>query len=492
MATRMNQKRTKANIKMASLNMRGRFHNGSDKWLHINQLLRDDRIAILALQETHLNKEQTDRINNMFQDTLHVIASADPDNYVSKGVALVINKRLLGVRDIDHFELCPGRALLISVPWHLQERINVLNIYAPNDPSCNAALWERIHDDIANLPQPDVILGNFNFIEDPLDRLPAHCDSPSTIDNWQSLKSHLSLADGWQVTFPGSPGYTFAQSVGQGGHQSRINCIYVQEDMLHFCKDWEIGPAPLHTDHQLISVRLSKQSMPFIGKGRWTLNPTLLRDTQVKNSLIKEAIKLRTSLDHCETMRTNQINPQTIFQAFKDNAVAILRNRAKKVIPMARLRIERLKEDQCQILNDTTIPDDARLLLSSELREKINTLRKTLHDSTRDCTHLKIRIESESPTSGLWAKSGKEKKARDAITELQTLDSPPDAPRYVNRSCDMAELARNYYENLQQKDLHPPDTRQDAINNVLSFVSVNLPEEEKEKLDQLISLEEIT
>jgi len=56
----------------------------------------------------------------------------------------------------------------------------------------------------------------------------------------------------------------------------------------------------------------------------------------------------------------------------------------------------------------------------------------------------------------------------------------------------MAELARNYYENLQQKDLHPPDTRQDAINNVLSFVSVNLPEEEKEKLDQLISLEEIT
>ena len=72
------------------------------------------------------------------------------------------------------------------------------------------------------------------------------------------------------------------------------------------------------------------------------------------------------------------------------------------------------------------------------------------------------------------------------------MDSPPDAPRYINRSCDMAELARNYYENLQQKDLHPPDTRQDAINNVLSFVSVNLPEEEKEKLDQLISLEEIT
>ena len=72
----------------------------------------------------------------------------------------------VGVQDIDHYELCPGRALLISIPWHLQERINVLNIYAPNDPICNAAFWERIHDNIINLPQPDVILGNFNFIED--------------------------------------------------------------------------------------------------------------------------------------------------------------------------------------------------------------------------------------------------------------------------------------------------------------------------------------
>ena len=103
-------------MKVASLNMRGRFHNGTDKWLHINQMMRDDKIAILALQETHLNQDQTDNINTMFQDTLHVIASADPENCMSKGVALVINKRLLGTRDVDHYELCPGRALLISLP----------------------------------------------------------------------------------------------------------------------------------------------------------------------------------------------------------------------------------------------------------------------------------------------------------------------------------------------------------------------------------------
>ena len=107
--------------------------------------------------------------------------------------------------------------------------------------------------------------------------------------------------------------------------------------MLCFSKEWEIEPPPIHTDHQLISVRLSKQSMPFIGKGQWTLNPTLLCDTQVKNGITKEAIKLCTSLDRCEIDRTEQDNSQTAFKSFKTKVIAILRNRAKRMILMARL-----------------------------------------------------------------------------------------------------------------------------------------------------------
>ena len=491
-ANRPTGKRTKANMKIASLNMRGRFYNGTDKWLHINQLVHDDKIAILTLQETHLTQEQTDNINTMFQDTLHVIASVDPENHAARGVTMVINKRLLGVRDIDHYELHPGRALLVSIPWHLQDRINILNVYAPNDPTCSAELWERIHEGIINLPQPDVILGDFNFVEDPLDRLPAHYDNAMTIDNWQSLKSHLHLTDGWRATFPGTLNYTFAQSARQGSHQSHIDRIYIQENMLQFSKEWEIGPPPIQTDHHMVSVRISKQSMPFIGKGRWTLNPALLRDKEIINSIAEEAAKLRASLDRHEKIRTDQDNPQKAFKSFKVKAVAILRNRAKKMIPTAKQKIEKLKDNLRQVLNDTTISDDDRLLMGSKLRERINTLRQSIHDSTRDRTHLKIRIESESPTSGLWAKSGKEKKARDVISELKALDSPPDNPRYISRSSDMADLARSYYDNLQQKDLSPPDARNEAIDHVLNKINVSLPEDEIARLDQKITFEEVS
>ena len=219
--------------------------------------------------------------------------------------------------------------------------------------------------------------------------------------------------------------------------------------------------------------------------------PHLYSPTEVISSIAEEAAQLRSSLDHYETHRTDQDNPQIAFKHFKDKAVAILRNRARKIVPMAKQRIEKLKENLRQVLNDTTIPDDDRLLLSCELRECINTVRQSIHDSTRDRSHLKIRIESESPTSGLWARSGKESKTRDVITELQTLDSPPDNPQYINRSRDMADLARNYYENLQQKDLSPPDARNEAIENILSKINISLPEDERERLDQKISLEEV-
>jgi len=282
----MAERRTKANLKIAFLNMRGRYHDSMDKWYHINQMMHDEKITILALQETHLDYDQAAGINEVFVDTLHVIASIDLDHCTSKGVALTFNKRILGIQDLSHHEIIPGRALLVSSPWYQQEKINILNIYAPNDPSKNVALWEEIHDKILNLPQPDIILGDFNFVKDPLDRLPAHFDNQNTVETWRALKSHLCLTDGWRSTFPKSLSYTFAQSAHQGGHQSRIDRIYVHEDMSPHCKDWDISPSPIPTDHQMISVRISKQNMPFIGKGRWTLNPSLLHDNVKSGSTL--------------------------------------------------------------------------------------------------------------------------------------------------------------------------------------------------------------
>lgn len=97
-----------------------------------------------------------------------------------------------------------------------EEKLNILNVYAPNDPSENQRFWETIHDNIINLPQPDVLLGDFNIVEDSIDRIPAHPDHTNAVNALRALKSHLNLQDGWRQTNPSDLTFTYAQSARQG------------------------------------------------------------------------------------------------------------------------------------------------------------------------------------------------------------------------------------------------------------------------------------
>lgn len=57
------KKNMRANIKLGTLNIQGRgattIYNSNHKWNKINRLMRTHRLSILAVQETHLDEDQT-------------------------------------------------------------------------------------------------------------------------------------------------------------------------------------------------------------------------------------------------------------------------------------------------------------------------------------------------------------------------------------------------------------------------------------------------
>ncbi|KAI6139205.1 Endonuclease/exonuclease/phosphatase, partial [Pisolithus tinctorius] len=327
--------------------------------------MRDDRIAILALQETHLSTTQADSLNNLFTDTLLMIASIDPNHPSTKGVTIALNKRLVKTNDVNIHEIVPGRAILLLMPWYQQEWLNLLNMYAPNDPSENQSFWETIHDSLLNLPQPDVLLGDFNIMEDSIDRLPAHPDYANAINSLRALKSHLNLQDGWRQTNPSDIAFTYTQSARQGGRASRIDCIYTLESVIPFCKEWSITPSAMHTDHEMVSVHLSKRSLPFIGKGCWTLNPTLLKDKSVQMQILKEAVKFSRELDaYNPPSRCHTPKVFVIFKSFKDMIICILCNCARSMMPALSKKIDDLQGQLHATLNDQALCDKAKLLMS--------------------------------------------------------------------------------------------------------------------------------
>ena len=92
--------RKRANIKITMLNMNG-AHTGSEsqtsfeKWSEINATMKKERIAILAIQETHLDEQSLNDVNRLFGKRLSIHNSPDATNPRSTaGVAFAINKDL--------------------------------------------------------------------------------------------------------------------------------------------------------------------------------------------------------------------------------------------------------------------------------------------------------------------------------------------------------------------------------------------------------------
>ncbi len=163
--------RTKSRLKLATLNMRGygraSANQISDKWLAINQIIRDGKIAVLALQEAHLTDERVEELNTLFEATMAVIALPDDQNPTgARGVAFTLNKRLVDTGTVTRFNLLPGRALAIQLNWTNGRRLTLLNVYAHNHMPDNAAFWLAMHELLTRqrAPKIDIMMGDLNML----------------------------------------------------------------------------------------------------------------------------------------------------------------------------------------------------------------------------------------------------------------------------------------------------------------------------------------
>ena len=210
---RLSTKNTKASLKIATLNIRGFRYTGAvrneSKWNHVNQVIRDKKISILMVQETHFTTERKNDIENLFGKRMKIYFSADPDNPTGKGgVAVVLNKHLINTQGAKVTEIVPGRAILVSVNWHKEEIINVLTVYAPNvterDGHENGSFWATLNAYFISNPRikVDILAGDFNVVEDAQDRVPARLDPPEATEALDILKQTLNLRDAWRDTFP--------------------------------------------------------------------------------------------------------------------------------------------------------------------------------------------------------------------------------------------------------------------------------------------------
>ncbi|KAF5345463.1 hypothetical protein D9758_013660 [Tetrapyrgos nigripes] len=176
-------KKTKASIKVASLNIRGYGPNENlddteNKWNYIKQFIRQKQIGV---QEAHMDEDRRCEVEEKFSRRLVRQSSADPDRPRGKGgVAIVLNKQLVDATVLEKKEIIPGRALLIRIRWDNSRQLKILVVYAPNvsrsNGTENAQFWNTLRKFFERNPtkKPNIMAGDINMVEaGMIDRLPA-------------------------------------------------------------------------------------------------------------------------------------------------------------------------------------------------------------------------------------------------------------------------------------------------------------------------------
>ncbi|KAJ8457104.1 hypothetical protein ONZ45_g18449 [Pleurotus djamor] len=443
-----------------------------------------------------MNEERAETLLSNFDRRMLVCASGDPERPSQRaGIAIILNRGLLEADEAPMKEIVPGRAASVEFKIHNNKKIRVLGVYAPNDPNDNARFWKKILDHYEENPggEPDVILGDFNMVEEAIDRFPAHTDKEATTAALDDLKFYLNMKDGWRNTYPTTRAFTFFQDRKRDDAEavmSRIDRIYMKNDTLEQARDWLIEPSGLkNTDHYRVSVYVSTADAPELGQGRWTIPPRVLKDKTFKTNAEKIIEKAHETL-RALGQRSSIENPQTIFHRCKKDILEGARSRDKLLVPEIKKKIQASQEKLKELSTRDHTPHTAKqLMIESKALSKMERLR---HQKARRTVRALDRLEGET-ISRSWIRNNKKLKPRDIIYALKRLDQAPGETRYETKSRKMSTLARDYHEELQRDQREDRDEVERILttNEILRKVDKTIPEQARREMSRPYGKQEV-
>ena len=454
------KKRTRASLTISSLNMKGRGSTAplhrNNKWNSIHHFIKERRIAILAVQETHTDDNLAEQLSVMYGRRLAIFNSASDNPTASAGVALIVNKDLVNADHATATEIIPGRVILLEIPWHQTLTLKILNVYAPNAPKENTNFWAELNVTwtSTNLPNPDILLGDFNMVEDAMDRMPQRPDEFQTTEALGRLTRRFGLHDGWRKTNPDELNFSFP--VFQRSSRSRLGRIYASNKLVKLADNWLIETSQINTDHKMVSAQFTDRKAPFIGPGRWAMPLELLNDDEFMGKAKGMVVELKKATCDSIRIRTASLNPQTLFTNFKNKLVEAARVRMKTKIPKVKKALEALKKDleELRAKPDAITAEDIQRNMRL-IEERIAHLEKMSNQSRRLATTARNRLEGET-ISKYWTAIKIGRTPRDLVYSLAIPDTfPKTFERRSNRMANIRKIHPSSRELCSTKQDYP-------------------------------------
>jgi endonuclease/exonuclease/phosphatase family metal-dependent hydrolase len=474
----------KQGIRIATLNLKGR--NDKDKkskWPTLETMMRKQRILVLGIQETHLNDEEAEKVKTMCPK-LEIINNGIHKN--KEGVAFVINKELANNMTWDQTTLIEGRASRLKIKVEEERGLDVIVIYAPNNDNEKANFFETLKEKLEQEKELEnvIIMGDFNCVEQELDRFPHRKDDEKVTKNWLKIKKKHKLIDGWRVHNELNKSYTYMQPASNS--MSRIDRIYLNDEIYPYGYNWShINSAKL-SDHDMVAVDILKSKLPYIGEGLWRMNQDELNDERVKKAT-DEVLK-RTEIEMKRIIEENEETIQEVWAEAKEDIKRLTieakkirqRNLEKKKEKMKKEIDEKLKEINNEVQAENNKNIDELIRLKKKLSETTRSELIKLQESAK----ARYRSKGEKYTK-YWFRLNKKKLDDKIILALQKEDGT-----LTDKTKEMMEIALKHHEELQKKPEMTPE-REIAIEKIIETMQAKTTDEDKTNLKRATSYEEI-
>ena len=479
---------------IGTLNIKGKLtQNRQSKYKLLSEMMRMNKIAILAVQETHLNEEEAKliEINN---PRIKIINNG---HYTNKlGVAFVLNQDYTKNVEYKHEVIIKDRASRLQIKIRDME-LDMINIYMPNTTKAKQNTIKEIQNKIQNTTsERSIILGDFNLVEDSLDRYPSHKDNDKTVGMLSEMLKTNKMVDIWREMNKDERDFTFTQAGTNS--LARIDRIYVHENAKENMNNPQIQNAAKLSDHKMATIEITKTKTKNDGPGLWRLSNGLLKHEKFTEKArdillqlekdIEQYKKRENKLKHKREMKEiRKSNPQTLYNKAKQRITKLAIKISQQNGKAARLYKEGLIKDLKNAkknLKDNERDEEAltNIIL---LENKLDELKYNQTKKSKDNAKARYKEKGEKCTK-YWFDLTKPKHTKESIAELQD-----EQGKITNDSRKMAIIATEHHKMLQAK----PETeanRKQEIKDVLNAIEKEINETEWIQLNEGVSQEEVS
>ena len=337
---------------LLTLNTRGLKNNTKRKTIF--KYLKEKKVDIACLQETHVSKNDIDKWEKEWGGEIFFHEGTQH----GRGEAVLVSKRLQGSVKLQEVV---DRIMVVTVTSD-EQAFTILHVYTPNNAVEKISFFDTMSDILSKYSHHEiVVLGDMNtVISNEADIVSGRPHSKTEVHKFIDTVQKHSLCDVWRAFHDNEKQYTWSRS--NPFIARRLDYCLVSESLVQTCASCEIISVPF-TDHRAVYLEFNNAS--FVrGPGYWRFNNSLLREKEFVDSMNMLLDSIPTTGDICQQWELAKIQ-------IRDYCIHYGKQRARNFRTDASFLEEKLNQLEKQLALD---PSDSVLNDVMETKKKLEII----------------------------------------------------------------------------------------------------------------------